>query len=194
MPPDDNRQEDTCRPTLSLTRLATRRGASKAATVKTESSNNSAKKRPKRKRKQSSAPIPSFHAERERLAHLFDSDSSADEKPTKSKRRSKIPIPSFSTTTMVDSSDDDDDLRILLGDKPVFATKTSATDEHSPASNQNQQSPSSAVESPDPDSLKEIKSILSNLDTPYTLGEQELSNGGFYIYKIEQGSEQQIAR
>jgi len=45
-----------------------------------------------------------------------------------------------------------------------------------------------------PQSLTEIRSILQDLDTPYTQKELEYVRGGFYIYKILYGDEAQIAR
>jgi type III secretion protein C len=46
----------------------------------------------------------------------------------------------------------------------------------------------------DPQSLAETNSILERLDTPITPAELEFAQGGFFIYKIQQGTEPQIVR
>lgn len=46
----------------------------------------------------------------------------------------------------------------------------------------------------DPQSLDEVRSILGDLDVPYTDAELEYIKGGFYIYKIQHGDEEQISR
>ena len=46
----------------------------------------------------------------------------------------------------------------------------------------------------DAQSLTEVKSILASLDVPYSEQELEYIRGGFYIYKIKNGDEQQMAR
>ncbi|MCP5503742.1 MAG: hypothetical protein H7A41_01175 [Chlamydiales bacterium] len=46
----------------------------------------------------------------------------------------------------------------------------------------------------DAQSLSEVKGILDSLDIPYTEQELESIHGGFYIYKIKNGNEEQIKR
>lgn len=46
----------------------------------------------------------------------------------------------------------------------------------------------------DPQSLAEVKMMLTDLDTPYTQQELEFVRGGFYIYQIKYGDEAQIAQ
>lgn len=46
----------------------------------------------------------------------------------------------------------------------------------------------------DATSLQEVKSILTSLDIPYSEEELEYIKGGFYIYQIKNGDEEQIAR
>lgn len=43
-------------------------------------------------------------------------------------------------------------------------------------------------------SLAEVRSILEDLDTPYTQQELEYVRGGYFLYKIQYGDEAQIAR
>ncbi|MBI3212156.1 MAG: hypothetical protein HYZ47_05730, partial [Simkania negevensis] len=45
-----------------------------------------------------------------------------------------------------------------------------------------------------PISLKEIKSIIENLDLPYTEKELEYTSSGFFIYKIQQGDDTKISQ
>jgi len=46
----------------------------------------------------------------------------------------------------------------------------------------------------DPASLSEVKTILEGLDIPYSAAQLEFIKGGFYIYPIKYGDEEQIAR
>ncbi|QVL58036.1 MAG: hypothetical protein KFB93_02855 [Simkaniaceae bacterium] len=46
----------------------------------------------------------------------------------------------------------------------------------------------------DAQSLSEVKTLLTSLDVPYSEEELEYIRGGFYIYKIKYGDEEQIAR
>ena len=80
-------------------------------------------------------PIPSFHAERERLARLFSSDDSDDDDDDDDDKRKKIkiPIPNFSSTPNkndLTSDDEDDELnRLLLVQKPIFGNRQRKLDD-----------------------------------------------------------------
>ncbi len=46
----------------------------------------------------------------------------------------------------------------------------------------------------DPSALSEVNSLLKNIDVPYTSQELEYVEGGYLVYKIKYGDEEQIAR
>lgn len=116
---------DAPRPVFSLSRRAP---ISRSALSCTNTSSSACKDRKKKRSAYRSRklPIPSFDAERERLAQIFSED---DDDDLPRKRRRHIPIPKFKSTpeSFNDDNDDDDDDAFLLS-KPVFSKEIKPND------------------------------------------------------------------